>query len=115
MGGEPEAVITEARQVARVAVSRETDSGPELERATGADLILASLGARAGVDRISPGGRMPQLKQLVLRASGVFLRDQAAFNRLVVSALEELGARIDEIEARLTALEPAEETEGATH
>jgi hypothetical protein len=35
----------------------------------------------------------------------VFLRDQAAFNRLTVNALEELTARLDVAEARLAELE----------
>jgi hypothetical protein len=35
----------------------------------------------------------------------VFLRDQAAFNRLAVTALEDLTARLDAAEARLAELE----------
>jgi hypothetical protein len=45
------------------------------------------------------------MKRTVLRASQVFLRDQAAFNRLAVTALEDLTARLDAAEARLAELE----------
>ena len=45
------------------------------------------------------------MKRTVLKASQVFLRDQAAFNHLTVTALEELTARLDAAEARLAELE----------
>ncbi len=41
----------------------------------------------------------------------MFLRDQAAFNRLTVNALEELTARLDVAEARLAELEAELEPE----
>ncbi len=67
--------------------------------------LTASLTTHASVDAISPVGRMRGLKRGVLRASHVFLRDQAAYNRMTVTALEELIARLDGFEARLVALE----------
>ena len=54
---------------------------------------------------------MRNLKRGVLKVSHVFLRDQAAFNRLTVNALEELTARLDVAEARLAELEAELEPE----
>ncbi len=68
--------------------------------------------ARASVDDIAPVGRMRGMKRSVLKASQVFLRDQAAFNRLTVTALEDLTARLDAVEARLAALETIERGAG---
>lgn len=70
-----------------------------------ADSVIAALTSRANVDEIAPVGRMRNMKRGVLKVSNVFLRDQAAFNRLTINALEELTARLDVAEARLAELE----------
>jgi hypothetical protein len=96
-------LATEARTVAKAAMDE--SASPLEPGAVSADSVLASLATRAGVDTISPVGRQRGMKRTVLRASQVFLRDQAAFNRLAVTALEDLTARLDAAEARLAELE----------
>ena len=75
------------------------------------DSIISQLTARANVDAIAPVGRMRNVKRGVLKVSHVFLGDQATFNRGTVNALEELMARLDLVEARLTELEAADDEE----
>ena len=96
-------LAAEARTVAKAAMD-ETAS-PLEPSAVSADSVVASLATRAGVDAITPVGRQRGMKRTVLKASQVFLRDQAAFNHLTVTALEELTARLDAAEARLAELE----------
>ena len=96
-------LVTEARTVARAATDE--TAAPLEPSAVSADSVVASLATRAGVDTITPVGRQRGMKRTVLRASQVFLRDQAAFNHLTVTALEELTARLDAAEARLAELE----------
>lgn len=96
-------LVGEARDLVRAATA---DTSATFEpNGSNADALVASLATRADVDAITPVGRMRGLKRSVLKVSQVFLRDQAAFNRLTVTALEDLTARLDVIEARLTALE----------
>lgn len=100
-------LVGEARELVRSATA-ETSAVFE-PNGSNADAIVASLAARGDVDAITPAGRMRGLKRSVLKISQVFLRDQGAVNRLTVTALEDLVARMDAIEARLTALETASE------
>jgi hypothetical protein len=55
---------------------------------------------------------MRGVKRGVLKASQVFLRDQTLFNRLLITALEDLTARLDAVEARLAAFETKNEASG---
>jgi hypothetical protein len=96
-------LVTEARTVARAATDESAE--PLEPNAVSSDSVVASLATRAGVDTITPVGRQRGMKRTVLKASQVFLRDQAAFNHLTVTALEELTARLDAAEARLAELE----------
>jgi hypothetical protein len=65
----------------------------------GRDVIDAMLVARADVDRLRPGGRVPRLKRALLRTCQLFLRDQASFNRAAIIQLEDLCARVERLEA----------------
>lgn len=69
---------------------------------TSIDVIIASLAARADIDRASGrgirGGTVRWTAQRVLE-------EQRDFNRQVIVALEDLTARLDELEARMRALE----------
>jgi hypothetical protein len=67
----------------------------------GGDVVQAMLLARADVDRIQPTGRLVRAKRTILRISKLFLRDQASFNRASIVALEDLGARLDRLEAAI--------------
>jgi hypothetical protein len=96
-------LAAEARTVAKAAMDE--SASPLEPSAISADSVVASLATRAGVDTITPVGRQRGMKRTVLKASQVFLRDQAAFNHLAVLALEELTARLDAAEARLAELE----------
>ena len=86
-------------------------ANPLLPSGEAADSVIAALTSRGNVDAIAPVGRMRNAKRGILKVSQLFLRDQAAFNRLTVNALEELTARLDVAEARLAELEAEREAE----
>ncbi len=67
----------------------------------GRDVVHAMLLARASVDRAKPTGRFVWAKDVVLRVSKVFLRDQASFNRAAVVAIDDLSARVERLEAEI--------------
>jgi hypothetical protein len=96
-------LTSEARELVQNGAAAAADPLPPSGEA--ADSIIAALTSRGNVDGITPVGRMRNMKRGVLKVSNVFLRDQAAFNRLTVNALEELTARLDLAEARLAELE----------
>ncbi len=96
-------LTSEARELVQNGAAASADPLPPSGEA--ADSVIAALTSRGNVDAIAPVGRMRNLKRGVLKVSQVFLRDQAAFNRLTVNALEELTARLDVAEARLAELE----------
>ena len=99
-------LTSEARELVQNGAAASAD--PLSPSGEAADSVIAALTSRGNVDAIAPVGRMRNLKRGVLKVSHVFLRDQAAFNRLTVNALEELTARLDVAEGRLAELEAAE-------
>ena len=103
-------LVGEARELARGAVAGTTP--PFKSTGASGDALVASMVSRASVDNITPVGRMRGMKRSMLKMSQVFLRDQAAFNRLTVTALEDLTARLDAAEARLASLETNERGAG---
>ena len=102
-------LTSEARELVQNGAAASAD--PLLPSGEAADSVIAALTTRGNVDAIAPVGRMRNLKRAVLKVSHVFLRDQAAFNRLTVNALEELTARLGDVEARLAELEAELEPE----
>ena len=108
-------LTSEARELVQNSAATAA-SQPLAPSGEAADSAIAALTSRGNVDAIAPVGRMRNAKRLVLKISQVFLRDQAAFNRLTVNALEELTARLDVAEARLAELEaePSDEADPAT-
>jgi hypothetical protein len=96
-------LTSEARELVQNGAAASAD--PLAPSGEAADSVIAALTSRGNVDAIAPVGRMRNLKRGVLKVSHVFLRDQAAFNRLTVNALEELTARLDVAEARLAELD----------
>ena len=105
---ERETLTDEAAQLARDAEAAPQDSFEP--SGTSADALIASLAARAHVDALNPSGRVRSVKRVLLRSSMVFLREQAVFNRLTVTVLEDLNRRLDTVEARLEALAEAKRT-----
>ena len=105
----PSPVVVEARALAAAAGGADgaapVSSGP--------DVVLSALGARAAVDSFEPTGRLRVAKRGVLKVAQLFLRDQAIFNQLTVSALREMSERLEQLEARLTALEAVRATSTA--
>lgn len=96
-------LASEARELVQNGAAASAEPMPPSGEA--ADSVIAALTSRGNVDEIAPVGRMRNVKRGVLKVSNVFLRDQAAFNRLTINALEELTARLDVAEARLAELE----------
>jgi hypothetical protein len=67
------------------------------------DPVLAALSAHAEVDGAGSSGGAR--RGTVRWAARSVLAEQRTFNRLAIQALEDLTARLDEVEARLSALE----------
>jgi hypothetical protein len=97
-------LVSEAQGLARAA--GEGPSAPFEPSGIGEDAILASLATHAGVDDIRPTGGWSWLKKRTLKLSASFRREQATFNRLTVTALEELSARMDALEAQQARRQP---------